>query len=126
MMNKEAKEAAIRAFRRSQNPPKLSPLKQGRTLFVENCPKESSPKFIAEFALPRAFETSSEKIVVFKGPFRYEFDTLSLFKNFKSAWAFGLNLFGDEIEYAVPGSFHDTMKGVFQVPRGFPQKAASP
>jgi len=93
---------------------------------VENCPKESSPKFIAEFALPRAFETSSEKIVVFKGPFRYEFDTLSLFKNFKSAWAFGLNLFGDEIEYAVPGSFHDTMKGVFQVPRGFPQKAASP
>ena len=51
---------------------------------MENCPKESSPKFIAEFALPRAFETSSEKIVVFKGPFRYEFDTLSLFKNFKS------------------------------------------
>ena len=125
-MNREAKEAAIRLFKRSQNPPKLPSLKQGRVLFVENCPKESSPKFIAEFALPRAFETRSEKIVIFKGAFRYEFDTLALFRSFKSNWAFGLNLFGDEIEYGVPGSFHDTMTNHFQVPRNFPQREASP
>ena len=125
-MDKEAKAAQVRAFKRTQNPPRLPSLKQGRILFVENCPKESSPKFIAEFALPRAFESQSEKIVVFKGPFRYEFDTLGLFRNFHSNWAFGLNLFGNEIEYSVPGSFHDTMKGYHQVPKNFPQKEASP
>lgn len=93
---------------------------------MENCPKESSPKFIAEFVLPQAFESRSEKIVVFKGAFRYEFDTLGLFRNFRSKWAFGLNLFGDEIEYSVPESFHDTMRGYHQVPKNFPQREASP